>query len=579
MTKDVLSVFWKYAKQHWVTACISGLFFVIASLIGDVITPIFLKRFIDAIQLHAPIEATLHALWVLAAFSTVTWASWRTGGMATMWFETQAMKEVQIDAFHYLLGHSHSFFSDNFTGSLTKRINRLAGSFETIADNILFNFIPLIVSVSAMLVVIFLKNRTIGLIFTGWIVVFALFNSIFAKWKRPLEIVRALKDTELGGLAADVISNSATVRFFSRIAHEMDLYKVKAEEARLSTWRSWLWGEGNFMFHGLVGLVVQIAMLYVAVQAAYAGRMTIGDVVLLQSYFLVIAPKFREADRIFRRTYAALTDAKEMVDILQLPHEIRDVRGAKPLVVKKGEIQFEHVTFRYQKEREAMKDFDLRIRGGERVGLVGASGAGKSTLIKLLLRLHDIQKGKILVDGQSIAKVTQESLREQIAFVPQEPILFHRTLMENIRYGRLDATDEEVMQAAQHAHCHEFIARLPSGYNTYVGERGVKLSGGERQRVAIARAILKNAPILVLDEATSSLDSESEQLIQSSLQTLMKGKTVIAVAHRLSTIMAMDRILVLEDGAIIDQGSHAQLLAGEGVYQKLWNIQASGFSS
>ena len=224
-----------------------------------------------------------------------------------------------------------------------------------------------------------------------------------------------------------------------------------------------------------------------------------------------------------------------------------------------------------------LHDFTLTIEGGQKVALVGPSGAGKSTITKLLLRLFDVKGGSIEVDGQNITKVTQDSLREAISFVPQEPILFHRTLMENIRYGRLDATNEEVLEAAKKAHCHEFISSLPQGYETFVGERGVKLSGGERQRVAIARAILKNSPILVLDEATSSLDSESESLIQDALNVLMEGKTVIVIAHRLSTIMKMDRIIVLQNGAIVADGTHNELLADGGLYQKLWSIQAGGF--
>jgi ABC-type multidrug transport system fused ATPase/permease subunit len=224
-----------------------------------------------------------------------------------------------------------------------------------------------------------------------------------------------------------------------------------------------------------------------------------------------------------------------------------------------------------------LKNFNLKIAGGEKIALVGPSGAGKTTVTKLLLRLYDVKGGAIKIDGQNISDITQDSLRDAISFVPQEPVLFHRTLMENIRYGRRGASDEEVLQAARQAHCHEFIERLPEKYNTYVGERGVKLSGGERQRVAIARALLKNSPILVLDEATSSLDSESEALIQDALETLMQGKTVVVIAHRLSTIMKMDRIVVVESGTIAAQGTHLELVKQEGLYRKLWSIQAGGF--
>jgi ATP-binding cassette, subfamily B, bacterial len=261
-----------------------------------------------------------------------------------------------------------------------------------------------------------------------------------------------------------------------------------------------------------------------------------------------------------------------------LPHEIVDNPGSMPLVLKNGKIEFKDVKFFFNPDKPVLNNISFVVEPGEKVGLVGPSGAGKSTLVRLLLRFFDIKNGEILIDGQNIQKITMESLHDNLSLVPQDPILFHRTLSENIRYGRSDATDEEVREAARMAHCDEFIEALPNKYDTYVGERGVKLSGGERQRVAIARAIIKNAPILILDEATSSLDSHSEALIQDALQTLMKGKTVIVIAHRLSTIRKMDRIIVIEGGEIVEEGNHDKLSETEGsLYKKLWTLQAGGF--
>jgi ABC-type multidrug transport system fused ATPase/permease subunit len=277
-----------------------------------------------------------------------------------------------------------------------------------------------------------------------------------------------------------------------------------------------------------------------------------------------------------RSYYTSFADATELVEILDQPHEIKDARGAKALRVTRGELVFDQVKFSYG-AGSVLNDFDLKIQPGEKIALVGTSGAGKSTIVKLLFRFYDLTSGAITVDGQNIKNVTQDSLRGSIALVPQEPILFHRSLFENIRYGKPDATEKDVMKAAKLAHCHEFIEKLPQGYETQVGERGVKLSGGERQRVAIARAILKNAPILVLDEATSSLDSESEGLIQDALRSLMRGKTTIVIAHRLSTIMSMDRIVIMDQGKVADTGTHAELLQKTGIYQKLWNLQVGGF--
>jgi ATP-binding cassette subfamily B protein len=257
--------------------------------------------------------------------------------------------------------------------------------------------------------------------------------------------------------------------------------------------------------------------------------------------------------------------------------DVQDVLSAKQLTVSKGAIEFKKVDFGYNATRKILREISLSIKPGEKIALVGSSGAGKSTVTKLLLRLFNLNKGKILIDGQDIAKVTQDSLRQNIALVPQDPILFHRSLKDNIRYGKPDATEEELIAASKQAHCHEFITALPEGYDSLVGERGVKLSGGERQRVAVARAILMNAPILILDEATSSLDSESEALIQDALTKLMEGKTVIAIAHRLSTIMQMDRIIVMQEGRILDEGKHEDLLTRDGLYKSLWSIQAGGF--
>jgi ATP-binding cassette subfamily B protein len=330
-------------------------------------------------------------------------------------------------------------------------------------------------------------------------------------------------------------------------------------------------------------ICAEFAFVYLALQWWNQGILTIGDVVLVQAYLIRIFDQLWDTGKNIRAIYEALADANEMTEMLLQPHEVQDAVNAKKLKVKEGKIQIQKVTFGYEEQQangeEILKGFDLEIKAGERIALVGASGGGKSTIVKLLLRFFDIQDGSILIDGQNIAKVTQDSLRDNIGFVPQEPILFHRTLMDNIRYARPEASDEEVYKAAKVAHCHEFISHFPEGYQTYVGERGVKLSGGERQRVAIARAILKNAPILILDEATSSLDSESEMYIQDALSKLMKGKTTLVVAHRLSTIMQMDRILVINGGKVVEEGKHEELVkAKQGIYQKLWQIQAGGFA-
>jgi ATP-binding cassette subfamily B protein len=578
----VLRVFWQQIRPYRLIVLLIGLCIVAADLAQHVFLPWVNKRLLDTLFLADRTPAGMQALLALAGIMIgakfFSWAMYRSMGFLTTSFQTRVMHDLQEHAFSYLMRHSYQFFLNSFAGSLVKKVNRLASSFEEFADTIEFNLLPLVTTLAGTLTVLAFINRTIAVIFVVWIVLFLIFNILFARWKIKYDIIRAAKDSEATGVLADAIGNHTTVLSFAGNRHEESIYARALEVLRRARVRSWNLGEFNFLVHGLVTLIVEAVILFVSLRLWREQRLTIGDFILFQSYFLIIVNKLRESDRIIRRFYSSFSDAKEMVDILDTPQDIQDIPRAKRLKATKGEIAFADVSFSYQ-SRQVMDNFSLTIPGGQKVAFIGSSGAGKTTIIKLLMRFYDPQQGTIMIDGQSIAKVTQDSLHEQVSLVPQEPILFHRSLLDNIRYGCRDASDTEVMRAAKQAHCHEFIAHLPEGYQTFVGERGVKLSGGERQRIAIARAILKNAPILILDEATSSLDSESEALIQDALQTLMKGRTVIAIAHRLSTIMRMDRILVIEHGRVSDEGTHEELLEKKGIYQKLWNIQAKGFKA
>lgn len=549
--------------------------------VGTLIAPLYMRRFFNLIAQSTPSEEIaaqlVLILFVVVGWWLLEWAGRRTQEFGLGRLESRAMADLLNSSFSYLLGHSHNFFTSRFAGSLTHRLTKFARAYEAIIDAVIFHFLSTFILVVGAIVILSFRNITLGVALFVWSVCFLAFQFYVSRLRQPLRNVRAAADTKVTANLADAISNQSTIVLFSGAKHEEKRFATTVGTWTRATLRSWNADHLIWACIGLFMMVIEAGLLYGAVHFWKQGLLTIGDFVLIQAYLLSVFSRLVDLNRELRRFYDAIADAEETQDILDTLHDVSDTKSAKSLVVSDGAIEFKNVDFHFHKETAVFSDFNLAISGREKVALIGPSGAGKSTVTKLLLRLFDVKDGTILIDGQDIAKVTQESLRDAIAFVPQEPILFHRTLMENIRYGRRDATDEEVIEAAKKAHCHEFIERLPLKYETFVGERGVKLSGGERQRVAIARAILKDAPILMLDEATSSLDSESEVLIQDALATLMKGKTVIVIAHRLSTIMKMDRIIAIEAGRIAEEGTHHELTAKNGLYARLWSHQAGGF--
>ncbi|HBL39600.1 TPA: ABC transporter ATP-binding protein [Candidatus Uhrbacteria bacterium] len=519
----------------------------------------------------------LRLIGLMAVLYLFTWGLWRVTGFGSSWIYTRIESHLQVESFHALLRHSYRFFSNNFSGSLVRQTNRFVDAFGRLGEKFQWNLIPLVVTLVGVTIALSLRHALLGIIMAAWIVVVIGLNVWLSLWKLKYDIRRAAMDSKMTGMLSDAITNSSNIKLFSAYTHEHDRYGAVVEQhRRLQKW-TWDLAEIIMSVQTLLMGAIEIGLMYAGIRLWQRGLLTVGDFALLQAYLISVFDKLWEFGRTIREIYEQLADASEMAVILDTPYEVMDARGAKKLKVERGRIEFQDVEFRYHKTRRVLSDFTLSIAAGEKVALVGSSGAGKSTVTKLLMRFFDVTSGNIFIDGQDIARVKMESLWENVALVPQEPMLFHRTIMENIRYGEREASDEEAVKAAKLAHAHEFIQELPQGYDTYVGERGVKLSGGERQRVAIARAILKNAPILVLDEATSSLDSESESLIQDALKKLMKGKTTIVIAHRLSTIMQMDRIVVVEKGRVVDMGTHEELLKKKGMYQKLWNIQAGGF--
>lgn len=544
-------------------------------------SPLYLQKFVNVVAHSTPSEAVMGSLFtLLAIFAVINFVGWigqRVQMLSVMRIEADVMVDLSNQAFSNLLRHSHDFFVSNFAGTLTRRVNRYSRAFEDILDIFVFSFFSTAVFGTGVIVVLMQRNVYLGLGLLAWVIVFITIQVIMARVRQPLRKARAEEDSKVTGVLSDAVSNQSTITTFASVSQEEGVFAGAVARWKTSLLRSWYADALIFAIQGILSIIIEFALLAGGVILWRQGLMTVGDFVLIQVYVLGLMDRIWNLGNSMRRLYDAFSDAYEMVSILETPVGIKDAPDAKSLVVSEGRIDLDDVLFEFNESAAVLKDLTLSIGSHEKVALVGPSGAGKSTITKLLLRFYDVTSGSISIDGQDISKVTQESLRRSIAFVPQEPVLFHRSLMDNIRYGRPTASDEEVMDAAKKARCHDFITALPEGYGTHVGERGVKLSGGERQRVAIARAILKDAPILILDEATSALDSESEHLIQEALTVLMEGKTVVVIAHRLSTIMSMDRIVVLEHGAIAAEGTHTELLEDGGLYHKLWSIQAGSF--
>ena len=495
-----------------------------------------------------------------------------------MIIQSQTIARLRQNAFNYLIKHSYGFFANNFLGSLVQRVNRFARAFDVLCDSLVFNIIPLIITIIGSVIITWFVAPIVSILITSWVILFFTFSMIFSRWKLKYDIAVAEADSKITGYLSDSITNNNAISLFTGNKFESDSFKAVTNDQARKQKLSWQLGDivdGTMAF---LIIVVEFFIFYFTIKYWGQGITTIGTFVLAQTYIIGVAQQLWSLNRIIRTMYQAIADSKEMVEILETPYEIRDIPNAKKIIVTKGEISFKNVSFNFNETREVIPNLNLTIKPGEKIAIIGPSGAGKTTFVRLIMRLYELTMGVIEVDGQDIHMVTQDSLRENISLVPQDPVLFHRTLMENIRYGKREATDKEVIEAARLAHCDEFIDILPLKYETHVGERGIKLSGGERQRVAIARAILKRAPILILDEATSSLDSHSEALIQSALDNLMKNCTTIVIAHRLSTIRKMDRIIAMKDGKIIEDGTHDELSNKDsGLYKDLWELQAGGF--
>ncbi len=582
-TKKTLSIFWKHAmKYRGRAAFILGSLILVTGL--QTYTTTIYRDLINMLTEGKVINDLAPAFWLIVLIFSINMFRqllWRVTNFVNNYFQPKVMADLTNTCYQYLQKHSYGFFTSKFVGSLVTKVKRYERSFEVIADQITFDLGQSIVVTVFIIAILLWQYPVFGIMILVWSIAFFIFCYYFAKYKLPYDIERAESDTYATGQLADSITNNVNIKAFSSYGLENKRFDTVTDRQFRSRQKSWNLGTIGELVQGVSMVCLELLIMYVALRYWQKGLLNVGDIALLQLYYLRVVDKLWSTGKNIRNIYEAIADANEMTEMLSKPHGIQDLPSAPLLSASKGGIEFKDVTFSYHRKKQPIfTGFNFAIKPGERVALVGPSGGGKSTILKLLLRFHDIDSGSISIDSQNIASVTQDSLRNAISLVPQDPILFHRTIADNIRYAKPEATDEEVISVAKLAHAHEFIERMPLGYKSLVGERGIKLSGGERQRVAIARAILKAAPILILDEATSSLDSESEMFIQDALKTLMKSCTTIVVAHRLSTIMQMDRIVVISGGKIIEEGEHDELLkARSGTYQKLWNIQAGGFSS
>ncbi len=578
--KTPLRFMWFVSKPHKKYFYVALIAVTFAEICSTSI-PFIFKSIIDTAQKILDGGATAHTLWfwaiVYPCIVAFTFLNWRFAGFMGLEWVTRLNATAYQTLFAQLVKHSHSYFSNRFAGSLSSKVTHASEGTQSLAEAFVWNYYSTIISIFLTLGFLASTSTLSAGIFLLLILILIPLNIYLVMYRRKHVVTFSEQSTKARGYAVDAITNMSVVRQFSRTHEEEVRFANQIHIMRKLNVRQWRISEWGLSINNVIIVIFEAIIIIVAVKLWVAKTITTGDLVMITTLMMSMQRTLVFIGNNMNGFIRRYGDIQEGLADIVIDYEVTDVPGAQALIVPKGEIVWSDVRFTYEESTAIFDGFNLIIKAGERVGLVGQSGAGKTTFVSLLLRQHDIEGGSICIDGQNIAEVTQNSLREHIAVVPQEPSLFHRTIRENIIYGKPDATQEEIEDVAQKAEAHEFIMSLPHGYDTMVGERGVKLSGGQKQRIAIARAMLKNAPLLILDEATSALDSESEVAIQKALHVLMEGKTVIAIAHRLSTLREMDRIIVLEKGKIVEDGTHQKLVHKKGMYARLWKHQAGGF--
>ncbi|HWV00640.1 MAG TPA: ABC transporter ATP-binding protein [Devosia sp.] len=573
-----------YLFAHWAQQKLKvfGMFaFFMLATIADVLTPLFAGNLVTAVTNGATAPGALDAaVWAFATLIALGLGSVvlrQLGFVVLIRFTLKIMADIAQSAFRRVQRFSTDWHANSFAGSTVRKVTRGMWGVDMLNDTLIIMLFPSLVMLVGTSILLGIIWPPMGLVIgIGSVVYIGLTVGLSVGYVSPAASLANAWDTRMGGALADAISCNAIVKGFGaedreevRLSHVLGKWRSRTE-------RTWRRGTLNGGIQGATLIALRTAIVGVAILLWQRGLANAGDIALVLTSFFVLQGYLRDIGQHVRNLQRSVNDMEELVEVEQHPLGIEDRPTARFIPIEEGRIDFDHVTFHYGKHETALyRDFSVTIPAGQRVGLVGHSGSGKTTFVKLIQRLYDVSSGAIRIDGHDIREMTQSSLRQQIAIVQQEPILFHRSLAENIAYARPGATRAEIVEAARLASAHDFIAALPKGYETMVGERGVKLSGGERQRVAIARAFLADSPILILDEATSSLDSESEMLIQKAMERLMVGRTTIVIAHRLSTVRALDRLLVFDKGRIVEEGTHETLVARDGgIYRRLFERQA-----
>ena len=576
---SVIKQIWPYLLEYK-ARIVLALLCLVAAKFASVGMPFILKEVVDDLDKKmAGAESVLISvpLALLLAYGIARFANALLGEIRDTLFgrvTERAMRRVGLRVFEHLHALDLEFHLNRRTGGLSRDIERGTSGISFLMRFLVFNIVPTFLELFLVMGILWQQYRyEFALIVLVSVVSYVWFSKITTDWRTQFIREANQADSRSNSRAVDSLLNFETVKYFANERYEAELYDRELENWELAKRKNRL---TLFALNAGQALIISAsltAMLLLAANEVAAGRMTLGDFVLVNAFMMQIFLPLNFLGFVYREIKSSMANIERMFDLLKTETKVQDQDNAKVLNVKEGKIEFKSVSFAYDLERPILKDFSFILQPGERLAIVGSSGAGKSTLAKLVFRFYDVTQGDILIDGQSIKTITQHSLRQAIGVVPQDSVLFNDTLIENVRYGRPDASDEDVKLAIKMAHLQEFVESLPKGYDTQVGERGLKLSGGEKQRVAIARTILKRPAILVFDEATSSLDSRSERSVMEAIEEVSKGKTSIVIAHRLSTVVNSDRILVLEKGQIVEQGGHEQLIALGGQYAQLWAMQ------